>query len=510
MQRLVGMILVVGFVFGAARGGMADTTVKMSGDARIYGVYYSGHNFTGSDTPAWTSTTPTWSKAATRTEETFELWERFRLRTDFSAGQSVKFRLALKIEDTWGHGIYTAANPTSGIMTPVGKVISGVQVYEAYLQFKWPDTAIKVTAGLQGLDLPQGQLFHSSIVFGGDRAASLVVTTPLVPETLDLVAGFSRFIDTNRSYDAVGAGRQADELDGYWLTLPVTLGGFKAAPWGLVAVAGRDADYYINIDTSFGYTSYAENLLSSAVLHSPGRRQNSQNPYLWVGSSFEVTALDPLRFSADVIYGAGAPTDRQQFHRQGWFLDLGAEYTGWDLLTPQLFAWWSTGEDDSWRNGSERIAILRPSWCPGNSFLFDGNQEFGRNSNMGMNPVGAYGLGASLGNISFLTDLTQRLTFTYLHGNNSPRAVRSLNALLGAGNLNAGSNPYYVLGRDLTDNEYAYGLNFDSKYKLFENLAAVVETGWAHAHFQESVWGSRLVQKATDAFKVAFGVTYRF
>ena len=34
----------------------------------------------------------------------------------------------------------------------------------------------------------------------------------------------------------------------------MTVGGFKAVPWGLVSVAGRSADYYINIDTSFGYT----------------------------------------------------------------------------------------------------------------------------------------------------------------------------------------------------------------------------------------------------------------
>jgi hypothetical protein len=489
---------------------MAETTVKMSGDARVYGVAFTGHNFTGFDTPAWTSTAPTWSRAATRTEETFDIWERVRVRSDFSAGQSVKFRLALRVEDTWGHGIYTAANPTAGVSTPVGKVISGVQVYEAYLKFNWPDTDIRITAGLQELDLPQSQLFYSSIVFGGDRAASLVVTAPIVADTLRLTAGFSRFIDSNRTYDAIGAGNQDDELDGYWLTLPITVGGFKASPWGLLAVAGRSADYYINIDTSFGYTSFAENLLSSAVLRSPGTWKNSRNPYIWGGSSFEVTALEPLQLYADVIYGSGAPSDRQQFRRRGWFLDLGAEYTGWSVLTPRIFAWWSSGEDASWRNGSERIAILRPSWAPGNSFLFDGNQEFGRNSNMGMNPVGAYGIGASLGNIALVTDLTQRLTFTYLHGNNSPRAIRGLNAWLGAGDLNAGTNPYFVMGRDLTDNEYAYGMNFDSKYKIYENLAAIVETGWAHGHFQESVWGRRLVRKGTDAFRVAFGLAYKF
>ena len=482
----------------------------MTGDARIYGVFYSGRDFTGWNTPAWTSTAPAWSSAANRAEEPFDIWQRFRVRSDFKSGDAVKFRFSIKVEDTWGHGIYTAANPTTGMTSPVGKVLSGIQVYEAYLQFKVPDTAIKVTAGVQELDLPQSGLFYSSVVFGGDRAASLVVSAPLMDDTMGVTAGFSRFIDSNQTFDTAGAGHQADEFDGYWLTLPITVEGFKISPWGLAAVAGRDADYYRNIDTSFGFTSFAENLLTAGVLHSPGKWRNSQNLYTWTGSSFEVTALDPVKFSADVIYGAGAMSDRRQFHRQGWFLDLGAEYTGWDMVTPQVFAWWSTGEDDSWRNGSERLPVIRSSWGPGNSFLFDNSQEFGRNSNMGINPVGAYGLGASLDKITFVEDLTHRLTFTYLHGNNSARAIRGLNATLGSGSLDAGTNPYFVMGRDLTVNEYVYGVNFDNKYKIYENLSGVVETGWAHGHFQESVWGSRLVHKAQDALKVAFGVTYRF
>jgi hypothetical protein len=129
---------------------------------------------------------------------------------------------------------------------------------------------------------------------------------------------------------------------------------------------------------------------------------------------------------------------------------------------------------------------------------------------MGTNPVGAYGIGASLNNISFVEKLSHRLTFTYLHGNNSPRAIRGLNALLGGGDLYAGSNPYFVMGRDLTTNEFAYGLNLDTKYNIYENLAAVVETGWAHGQFQKSVWGRYLAEKQTDAWKVAFGLTYKF
>jgi hypothetical protein len=145
------------------------------------------------------------------------------------------------------------------------------------------------------------------------------------------------------------------------------------------------------------------------------------------------------------------------------------------------------------------------NWGPGNSFLFDCSQDLLKQGNMGVNPIGSMGLGASLNNISFIEKLTSRLTFVYVQGNNSPKAIRFLNTYMG-------SNPYYTMGRDLTTNEHVLGANLDSTYQIYENLAAVLETGWAHGEFQTSVWGHRLAEKSrsADAWKVAFGLTYKF
>jgi len=44
---------------------------------------------------------------------------------------------------------------------------------------------------------------------------------------------------------------------------------------------------------------------------------HNQNAFYWVGGAFEVTALDPIRFYADVIYGAGAMSDRKADKRHG-------------------------------------------------------------------------------------------------------------------------------------------------------------------------------------------------
>ena len=483
MKRMTAWAFMAALVLSLAGVAQAATEVKMTGDARIYGVFFANHNFTGWNTANWEDNNGTYSSAGTQTEDRFQIWERFRLRSDFVANEAVKFRLGILVEDTWGHGTLTAANPTTSI-----------QVYQAFLQFKLPDCDIEVSAGLQDLSLPANAFFTDSVVFGGDRAAALVVNAPLIQDTLAVIAGYSRMLDTNRTYDTTTT-QVDDELDLYFLALPITLEGFKATPWGAVAVAGKNAGYF-----NAGSAAYL--LSAGAVLNG---LSNAQNTYWWAGSTFEVTALDPVKFYADVIYGAGANSDRKASKRQGWFVDLGAEYTGWDVLTPQVFGWWSTGEDGSVRNGSERLPQILPNWGPGNSFLFDDSQELGKESNMGANPVGAWGLGASLNNISFIEKLSHILTFTYMRGNNQPGAIRKMNLLLG-------SNPYYTMGRDLTTEESLLSVNFDTKYMIYENLAAVMETGWAHGDFQSSVWGHRLASKARegDAYKVAFGLTYKF
>ncbi len=489
MKRCCVWVLTVAVCLGAFASAQAATEVKMAGDVRVYGNWFAHRDFTG------------WNKAGTKTEDCFEVWERFRLRTDFVANEAVKFRLGIKVENTWGYDTFTAANPTAAIQAEI-----------AYLQFKLPGTDAEVTAGLQPVNLPQSSLFYNSVLWSGQMAA-LTVKVPLIPKTLSLLTGFGRLIDSNRTFDTTTT-QVSDEFDAYFLTLPVTIEGFKATPWAMASVAGRNANYAYK-DTSdvaeWGNT-FANTLFSAASaknMATPGAVgywKNSQNPFIWAGGAFEVSALDPVRFYGDVIYGAGAMADNKAASRKGWLIDAGFEYTGLETVTPQLFGFWSTGEDNSTRNGSERMPYMRSLWGPGNSFLFDNSQAFGKGSNMYVDPVGNYGIGASLKNIAFIDKLTNGLTFVYLRGNNAPRALRDARATLG--------NTYFAMGHDLTYNEYLVGLNFDTKYMIYENLAAIVETGWSHGQFQESVWGHRMVSRSEDngnnAWKVAFGFTYKF
>jgi hypothetical protein len=62
--------------------------------------------------------------------------------------------------------------------------------------------------------------------------------------------------------------------------------------------------------------------------------------------------------------------------------------------------------------------------------------------------------------------------------------------------------------------EWIIGVNFDTKYMIYDNLAFILETGWAHpSEFQKSVWNvnsRRLANNVNDIWKASFGLKYTF
>jgi len=481
MKRLMALALLVSMALCAAAASAA-TDVKMTGDARIHANVWSKPNYTG------------WTGDGTQTYDSFTIWQRFRLRTDFIANENLKFRFGIRANNTpWGNRTYTVDNPAVTI-----------DVYQAFLQFKWPGTDVEFTIGLQPLAIAHASFFAGSSLIMDTQVAAAMVKIPVVGDTVNIVGGFMRFLDSNRDADPTTT-QVPDEFDGYYLSVPITLDGFSATPWALLGVAGRNANYTWGAGACGLYNaSLQQNLMAAGTFAlAPGVR-NAQNVYWWVGGAFEVTALDPFKFYADVIYGEGNGNDRSPNQRKGFFFDVAAEYTGFDMLTPQVAFWWSTGEDSSMRNGSERLPTIAGTWGSSTSFLFDSDQAF-VNTYVGVNPVGSWGFTASLNNISFMADLSHRLTFAYVRGTNSAAGLRRANAILGPGT-------FYQMGRDLAETEYLLGLNFDTTYNIYENLSAICTLGWSHGEFDSSVWGRRFVNEAKsgDMFMLGIGLQYKF
>ncbi len=481
MPRILLVLLLMAVLLPCAPS-IAGTEVRMTGDARIHANFFLMQNFTG------------WDYNGRQTADPLTIWERFRLRADFTASEGLSFRFSVRLNNTpWGSGTFTVDNPQVAL-----------EVYQAYLRFVWPGTDVKITAGLQNTDLPVSSgYFNANPVLGGTRSAALIVSVPVVDDKLSVNAGFSRLLDSNRDFDPTTT-QTPDELDLYFLTVPITLEGFDITPWAALGVVGSGANFQTlaggpGLDDTIG-----ANVLSSGFRAAPQGWRNGQNAFLWVGSSLSVKALDPFVFHADAVYGQGAFADRGKSRRGGLFLDAAAEYSGWSFATPKVSFWWSTGEDGSTRNGSERLPVLVDSWGPGNTFLFNSSQELA-NGTLGINPMGTWGFSATLDNMSFVKNLTHRATFAYVRGLNSLRAVLDGFALWGVCS-------YFQMGRDLIEDQYVMAVTLDHSYEINENLRLVAETGWAHGYFTKPNFCRRHVHQALsgDPWKVSVGAVYRF
>ena len=364
-HRLPVLLLVLVLLLLAVLPAVAST-VNIYGDFRVQSTFFQNQNYTG------------WNQSGTQTEDTLNIWQRLRLHVDLATSEHLAFRLGLRVNnETWGHGTLTAANPTTAI-----------EVYQGYLVFTVPDTQVAVTAGYQPLSLPQSPVFYDSVVLAADSGnsdtAALVVTAPLVGDTLGVKLGYGRLIDTHRTYETTTT-QVGDEFDLVFATFPLTAPGLHVTPWGASGIIGRSASLP---------TSIANNIRSAGSFLAPAGYAANQTVALWTGAALTVDALDPVRLSGDVIWGDAGFADRSRSRRQGWFTDVALEYTGCAWVTPQLLGWWSTGEDASLANGSERLPAITPAWGPRGSFLFNADQALTQAS-MNTTPQGSMPQGGS-------------------------------------------------------------------------------------------------------------------
>ncbi|KAF0234470.1 MAG: hypothetical protein FD177_851 [Desulfovibrionaceae bacterium] len=457
------------------------TQVRMSGEHYVYGASFRNRNFTG------------WSTDGTQTEDAFALWQRLRLRTDVTQGDSLGFSLWLQVNNTpWGNDYLTVDNPAVS-----------VQVFKAYLQFRVPGTQAQITAGKQTVTLPQSEAFWGSAVLDTELGA-LAAKIPLA-EGADLILGYGRPLSYVNALEDVAASPR-NILDMAFLSLPYSSEAFSVTPWAALALSmnAPGAHPYVGSPDGAPDLGYIRQELCSLGYFTgrPGYRQDTA-PTLWGGAAFKLAVQD-VGFYADVIAGSGGLGDAGKNQRRGLFADMALEYTGFDRVTPRVFGWWSSGEDADMANGSERMPAVVRTWNAGGSYLFSTGQTFDNTTSVNASPIGAWGIGVTLDRMTLVEDLSSRLTAVYMRGTNDPAPLRRSVALSGPG--------YMVsMGKNLSLNEYLMGVNFDHAYAITPQLKVIVETGFAHpGGLQKSIWGARFVNAAQDSWKFAAGFLYSF
>ena len=163
-----------------------------------------------------------WNATGTKTGDPFTVWQRFRLRSDFIASEAVKFRFVARVfNKAWGNDTFTVGQPRRVHRRRAG--LPAVQA--AFHQRRNSPSACRI-----GPCPSPTACWAATRIFSGSRSAAAIGEFKF-NENVSLVGGFTRMLDSNKDFDPTTT-QKADELDGYFLSLPVTLDGFSATPWG--------------------------------------------------------------------------------------------------------------------------------------------------------------------------------------------------------------------------------------------------------------------------------------
>ena len=476
------------------------------------------------------------------TNDNFSAQQRVRLQLDAVASESLSGTVFFEIGDqVWGRGDQGGALGADGVV---------VEVKRAYIDWIVPNTDLKVRMGIQGVALPAFTTGGSQIL--DDDVAGITLSNKF-NDNVTLTAVWARpYNDNFGGYGTAGTGNYQpgsfmDNADFFALLLPLTFDGVKVTPWAMLGFVGpntfstgtpnwngNNANYFANYATPNGGngTSFLQGLNPAVAGLKPWKRYQPSEyttPF-WVGVTGEVTMWDPFRLAWDLNYGTNG-AQYNELKRSGWYGTLLAEYK-MDWATPGLYFWYSSGDDSSVKNGSERMANLRPnSNNQFSNYAGNGNPYIAREAVLGMDLIGTWGIGARLKDMSFLEGLKHTFRVNYFGGTNSPTMAKYITGKKSVnGNYIAApsrivtdfNNPGFNNGGDLylTTQDSALEFGLTNTYKIYDNLTFMLDAAyvalwldqsrsvWGHGQAPNGVWISGV--DIHDAWNVNASFVYQF
>jgi hypothetical protein len=220
--------------------------------------------------------------------------------------------------------------------------------------------------------------------------------------------------------------------------------------------------------------------------------------WYWAGLSAKVNMFDPISIFADFNYGARSELVTDGGKQAGWIAALGAEYK-MDMFTPMIWGLYESGESRSSGeegNKSKVMPTLGGDLFGISSFGFNGSNfrgvgraRIGQINADPFGPSGKWGVGLKLKNITFIDKVSHELSAGYYEGTNK---ASEANAAL------------------FTDKDKAWEVNFNTQYRMYENLAAILELGYMKADLEKDESRPELSAKDDAAWKAAAGFRFRF
>lgn len=399
-------------LFGLAASAFA-TELKVRGNLDMYGIWSSNLYDFDSDYADG---------------DNYSTTQRMRVYFDYVASENLKAVLGLEIDTVWGKG-------DADWGTDLNE--NDIEIKHAYLDFSFPDSTVRVQAGLQYVAMPS--------VFGNpvfdDDAPALVISAP-VNDMIGLTVGYSRGSDSSTSFDddLFTDGKSGDDLDMAFLAVPVTLDGASVTPYFGYVWLGENYDF----TGQQGLESKLDLSLAEGDIS------------VWfLGANAKLSLFDPLVLAADVIYGA---LDSDDLESAGWYAALSASYK-MDMLVATLFGTYATGLDDD-EDDQTLLPVLAEDWKVSPNFgglrAFSTSYDtfFTNSVGVGSDGTGLWTVGLILDKITFVDKLSHKVVIAYAQGTGDE------------------GTSYF------TEKDSGWDLYIVNQYMIFENLAAINELGY--------------------------------
>jgi len=435
-------------------------------------------------------------------ENNFRIEQRIRTAFQFIANENLKAVLDTQIgTNSWGNGQYQIGSGRTSL--EAGNNTAGgssIMLRKAYIDYKWPGTKVNITAGFQTVNLPAAFGGGSAIL--DDQVGSLVVAAPIT-DNVKILAGYARPYDGNTSGSLATVQTEGTGSNVIFAAVPVDFSGTNITPFAAYANAG---------DHVAGASTTAGGATSQSGFNSPGNARNYGLNGYWGGVAFTTKLLDPFTIMADFNYGTVEYTKNETANaaqrRSGWLADFAVDYTGLSMMTPELFAVYSSGDGDSEKNGGRMPTLGNPqSWTVGSMFFGDGDliskssTTATTSSYAGSvrNVMGFWTAGVSLKDIKLIDKFTHRVNLLYIQGTNDK------NALVGA------ASNYANYGAYLTTKDSMWEVDLNTKYQVYDELSLMLNLGYINADLHAYNGQNAALFKADDnMYRATLSMAYTF
>jgi hypothetical protein len=458
MKRIVVLATLLAMVIGtASMASAADITA--TGSWKIFAAWSDNLDFDDNNVDSGD-------------ESDFDVWQRFRTQFNFTANENLTGALQLEIgTSTWGQ-------PNDG--ADLGGDDVAIEVKHGYVNWVWPNTDVSLTAGLLPLALPTGR-FGNPVM--DDDVAAFVVNAPIT-DNVGVLAGWAR-PGSNLNADARNA-----YMDVVFAVVPLTFDGIGVTPYFARAYSNDNFGADVLGMAAADRAQLDDALYQLAPSNLTGFGQEELDAW-WGGFAFNMTMFDPFTMDASFVYGSADASEN--FDRSGWLADIAVAYNGFDVVTPELFFTYSTGEDDD-LGDSERLPTIAGDYAPDKVFFNSGGLVIDGPQDMAAQG-GYWALGLNLKDISFLNGLTHEFNIMYAQGTNDENFA----------NANANISKY---GHTLTEEDSIWEFSLVNEYQIYDELTATLGLAYIAADYDEDTWGS--AYDSADGARMSIGIEYKF